>query len=298
MLVVALSTRVLATAFLASTTHRRLPLLTGYYYAFFGKRRPNWFVYANRMSTSSSSNRSDVLDIATNLQSVQDRIRQACVIAERNYDSITLVAVSKTKPIELLQAAYDAGQRVLGENYPQELVSKLSQMPNDVLWHMIGPVQSNKVNLLVQAFAGVGGMDRLVIETVATTKLANKLQTAVVAATGNHQVLNIMIQINTSGEDSKSGVEPAQALELAQHIVKECPNLRLMGVMTIGGMGDVNCFTTLIQCREELASALHLSHLEVSMGMSGDFEIAIAHGATTVRVGSTIFGEREYSNKE
>ena len=313
------------------------------------------------------------VDVAANLQDVRDRIQQAC--AKRDHDNnnnknsrpVRLVAVSKTKPMELLVAAYKAGCRVFGENYVQELVSKVQSFPFDndndnIQWHYIGALQSNKVNQLLKPFLGQQQqlssssssaaddaadsstsssrirIDQLTIETVASRKLATKLNNAIEKALQNTAAtasasssssspsqpqLRVFVQVNTSGEDSKSGVEPSspECMDLCLHITQQCPHLKLCGLMTIGAVGDTTCFTVLRQCRADVAAALLLlagsvvsssaenkndndgdddddSFLELSMGMSGDFEEAIAAGSTNVRVGSTIFGARDYSNKE
>jgi len=205
-----------------------------------------------------------------------------------------LVAVSKTKPVELLQEAYGAGQRVFGENYVQELVDKAPSMPADVQWHFIGHLQSNKAKFIARI------PNVVMVETVDTPKLADTLNRACAA---ENRTLGVMVQVNTSGEETKHGVEPQDAAPLAQHIVAECPALTFAGLMTIG-MPDYTSrpenFITLQQCRAEVASALGVEPetLELSMGMSGDFEQAIEMGSTNVRVGSTIFGAREYKAKE
>jgi len=180
-------------------------------------------------------------------------------------------------------------------------MAKSSEMPDDVQWHFIGPLQSNKAAPLVKTV----GLNKLAcIETVSTMKLASKLNRA--AETWNEESgieetkkLGIYIQVNTSGEESKSGVSPGEeVIHLAKEISSECPMLSIDGLMTIGAPGDYSCFDTLVKCREDVAAALgkDVNDLELSMGMSGDFEVAIAKGATSVRVGSTIFGERDYSN--
>jgi len=234
---------------------------------------------------------SSTIDIAANLKDVQERVQQATTT---NSNSVRLVAVSKTKPVALLQDAYDAGCRCFGENYAQELIEKIPQLPDDVQWHFIGALQSNKANGLVQACENI---ERLTIETVASVKLANKLQTAVEKVDGEGK-LSIFVQVNTSGEDSKSGIAPTEAVELCRHVLQECPRLNLQGLMTIGAPGDANCFAILSDCRDTVQKELGLDDaLELSMGMSGDFEAAIQAGATNVRVGSTIFGARDYSNK-
>jgi len=207
-----------------------------------------------------------------------------------------LVAVSKTKPAEAVQEAYEAGQRVFGENYVQEMLDKAPLLPKDIQWHFIGHLQSNKVKAIIE-----GVPNLTMIETVDSTKLADKLNKAVEAA--KRDPLPVMVQVNTSGEESKYGVQPADCVPLAAHIVRKCSGLRLAGLMTIG-QPDYSSrpenFTCLAQCREAVAKELGLDpgSLELSMGMSGDFEQAIEMGSTNVRVGSTIFGAREYPAKQ
>lgn len=205
-----------------------------------------------------------------------------------------LVAVSKTKPVEQLKVVYDAGQRDFGENYAQELMEKAGLMPSDVRWRFIGPLQSNKARSLVASVPGLA-----CVETVNSTKLAGKLDAAC-KAVGRDAPLDIMLQVNTSGEASKSGLAPGDdVVALAQHVSSACPRLRIVGVMTIGAPGDNSAFNVLVQCRKQVAVALGLDadQLELSMGMSGDFEAAVRHGSTSVRVGSTIFGARDYGTK-
>ncbi|CAM9745494.1 unnamed protein product [Scytosiphon promiscuus] len=232
--------------------------------------------------------------IADSLEAVRKRVEE--VAAEGNKPVPRLVAVSKTKPLEDLQEAYDAGQRIFGENYAQELIDKSPQMPDDVVWHFIGHLQSNKAKGLV---AGVPNL--AVLETLDTVKLANKLQTAC-ESTDRERALGVYLQIDTSGEDSKAGVYHSDldaCLSLARHIKDSCPALELKGLMTIGAPGDMECFDRLSACRDALAGGLGVEAqgLELSMGMSGDFEEAIRKGSTNVRVGSTIFGARNYPNK-
>jgi PLP dependent protein len=246
----------------------------------------------NNNTTMSSS-----LDISANLQDVRQRLQ----LAAADHTTVRLVAVSKTKPNELLMECYHHGQRIFGENYVQELVEKASSMPHDITWHFIGPLQSNKAKLLVTSV--VPHAAGLVVETVATLKLAKKLQSAMEECTTSTTIpttqttLKVFVQVNTSGEESKSGIEPDQIVELCRSILDECPSLTLMGLMTIGAPGDLNCFKVLAKCRDETLKALDLESLELSMGMSDDFPEAIAHGATNIRVGSTIFGARDYTTK-
>jgi len=283
------------------------------------------------MSYSSSSSSSTTNDletpqdehvIASNLKQVRIRMEQALLernqassLDESSQSSVRLIAVSKTKPIEMLLEAYHKGnQRNFGENYVQELISKVPLMPTDVQWHFIGPLQSNKASTLVKA---VGLKQLACIESVDSIKLASKLNRAVESLilekqeekkktkeeddTNNSSPtkLNIFIQVNTSLEDTKSGLENIQdVIQLALDITKTCPYLQIRGLMTIGAPGDYTCFDTLVTYRKEVAHALDLSdetQLELSMGMSNDFEEAIKRGSTNIRVGSTIFGERIYT---
>lgn len=207
-----------------------------------------------------------------------------------------LVAVSKTKPVHLLKACYDAGHRDFGENYVQEIIEKAPQLPEDTRWHFIGPLQSNKVNGIIKKVPNLA-----CIETVATKKLADKLQNACKQFRPEQEKLNVMVQVNTSGEAQKSGLSPPDAEHLVRHIHENCPNLKFQGLMTIGRYGDTSpdCFESLANCRDVVAPIVgkRPEELELSMGMSSDFELAIELGSTNVRVGSTIFGARDYGKK-
>jgi pyridoxal phosphate enzyme (YggS family) len=207
-----------------------------------------------------------------------------------------LVAVSKTKPADLLIEAYEAGQRDFGENYVQELIEKAPLLPADTAWRFIGKLQSNKAKALVQ---GVPGL--VAVETLTTTKLADKLQTAAAAAQPPRAApLEVYVQVDTSPwEGTKNGVGADEAADVAAHVAAKCPALRLAGLMTIGAPGDASCFDALRECRETVAARLGVppDALELSMGMSGDFEAAARAGSTSVRVGSSIFGARAYPPK-
>ena len=233
----------------------------------------------------------DAAALAYNLESVRARIAAAATAAGRPSPP-SLVAVSKTKPVELLRIAYDRGQRDFGENYVQEVVAKAPQMPADVRWHFIGHLQSNKAKDLVAAAPNL-----FCVHTVDSLKLAQELQKRIAAA--ERGPLAIMVQVNTSGEASKSGVAPAECAALAAEVARSCPLLRVCGLMCIGKYSAdegsaLSDFEALVQCRVLTAEALGVgaASLELSMGMSHDFEQAVAAGATAVRVGSTIFGRR------
>ena len=169
--------------------------------------------------------------IADNLEAIRAQVKDAASSAGRE-NPPRLVAVSKTKPVELLREAYDAGQRSFGENYVQELIDKAPQMPEDVSWRFIGKLQSNKAKPLVQGVPSLA-----VVETVETTKLADRLQNAVAALDPPREhPLGVMLQVNTSPwEGSKGGVLAEDVPALAKHVSSSCPNLSLTGLMTIGG---------------------------------------------------------------
>jgi len=238
-------------------------------------------------------------DVASKLKAVQARI------AERSGDrDVTLVAVSKTKPLALVTAAAHAGHRDFGENYIQELVEKSTAARDaedpvaaSLRWHFIGKIQSNKAKLLCSA------PNLYAVHTIHNEKIASALQRHWHDAKGpDCESLRVFVQVNTSGEEAKGGCEPKEAADLALFVRSQCPNLRLEGLMCIGkysgSEGDASPdFLSLKDCRMHAANALGVDEdsLALSMGMSHDFETAVDHGATHVRVGSTIFGARVYS---
>eukprot|EP00882_Tetradesmus_deserticola_P003875 GHRQ01004099.1.p1 GENE.GHRQ01004099.1~~GHRQ01004099.1.p1 ORF type:complete len:255 (+),score=89.83 GHRQ01004099.1:556-1320(+) len=248
---------------------------------------------AQRVFGMSVHNSSTDKAVARALKDVVARIDSAVKRSGRT-QPVRLVAVSKTKPVEAIQEAYDAGHRDFGENYVQELLDKAPLLPADIRWHFIGHLQSNKAKPLLEGVPGLA-----CVQTVDSSKLADRLE-RIAAGLSRQQKLGVMLQVNTSGEESKYGCAPAEAVGLARHIAAGCGSLQLAGLMTIG-MPDYSSrpenFSCLVQCRAEVAAALGLppEQLELSMGMSGDFEQAIEMGSTNVRVGSTIFGAREYS---
>ncbi|OVA09765.1 Alanine racemase [Macleaya cordata] len=233
---------------------------------------------------------------ATALRSVLYRAQQAAERSGRLSDQVKVVAVSKTKPVSVIRQVYDAGHRCFGENYVQEIVEKAPQLPDDIEWHFIGHLQSNKVKPLLAAVPNL-----FMVESVDDEKIANRLDN-VVASIGR-EPLKVLVQVNTSGEESKSGVEPSGCVELVKHVKQGCPNLEFSGLMTIGMLDYTSTpenFRTLSKCRVEVCKALGITEeqCELSMGMSGDFEQAIEIGSTIVRIGSTIFGAREYPKKQ
>ncbi|KAJ9587962.1 hypothetical protein L9F63_018607 [Diploptera punctata] len=240
-------------------------------------------------------------EVVKGLRGVLERIQIACQRRALELPKIQprLVAVSKTKPKELIIAAYEAGHRNFGENYVQELVDKshdseILERCKDIKWHYIGHLQRNKVNKVV-AVPGI-----FLVETVDSDKLATTLDTAWAKQVEHKGRLKVMLQVNTSAEEEKNGCPPESAVELAKHIRERCNNLELVGLMTIGKFGyDLSQgpnpdFICLKKVRDSVCDALGLdcSALELSMGMSDDFEHAIEMGSTNVRVGSSIFGHR------
>jgi PLP dependent protein len=225
--------------------------------------------------------------IATNLQAVRRDIAQAADMAQRSEQQITLLAVSKTFPVEAIREAHAAGQCAFGESYLQEALDKITALRELPLeWHFIGPIQSNKTRSIAENFSWVHGVDRL--------KIAERLSAQ---RPPDLPPLNVCIQVNVSGEHSKSGVAPGEAAQLARQVT-QLPHLRLRGLMAIPAQErDITSqrapFARLRELQQQLnAQGLALDTL--SMGMSQDMVAAILEGATIVRVGSAIFGERDY----
>ena len=223
--------------------------------------------------------------IEKRLQAVKSRIERACAAAGRDPRDIVLVAVSKTFPAAAVRAAHAAGQRDFGENHAQDAVAKVHALADlDLVWHFIGPVQSNKTRPIAERFAWVHSIDRL--------KVAERLAAQRPEAL---PPLQACIQVNVSGESTKSGVAPAEAPALARAVAL-LPRLRLRGLMAIPEPTDDPAlqrhrFESLRDLKDRLvAEGLPLDTL--SMGMSDDLEAAIAAGATMVRVGTAIFGAR------
>lgn len=223
--------------------------------------------------------------IAQNLQAVNRAIAQAAVAAQRPIDAISLLAVSKTFPAAAVREAFAAGQRAFGENYVQEALQKMAELKELPLeWHFIGPIQSNKTRAIAENFSWVHSVDRL--------SVAERLS---VQRPRDMPPLNICIQVNVSGEASKSGVAEDQVLALAQ-VLAELPQLQLRGLMTIPAPAfdretQRQPFARLCRLQSEInAHGLQMDTL--SMGMSQDMDAAVLEGATLVRVGTAIFGAR------
>ncbi|WP_460046525.1 YggS family pyridoxal phosphate-dependent enzyme [Pseudomonas sp. S2_H01] len=222
--------------------------------------------------------------IAENISTLAERIHNAAQASRRDPGSVGLLAVSKTKPASDLREAYTAGLRDFGENYLQEALGKqteLSDLP--LIWHFIGPIQSNKTRAIAENFAWVHSVDRL--------KIAQRLSEQRPA---DLPPLNICIQVNVSGEASKSGCTPEDLPALAQAI-SALPNLRLRGLMAIPEpTEDSDEQNAAFAAVRTLQDQLNLPLDTLSMGMSHDLEAAIAQGATWVRIGTALFGARNY----
>jgi pyridoxal phosphate enzyme (YggS family) len=230
--------------------------------------------------------------IGDNLQAVSERIARAAAAAGRSADSVRLLAVSKTHPAALLEEAFRAGQTAFGENYVQEALEKMEalthlvgeQRAGDVEWHFVGPLQSNKTRLVAERFDWV--------QSVSSAKVARRLSEQRPA---DRALLNVLIQVNSSGEASKSGVTPDDAPALA-HAVAQMARLKLRGLMAIPEpTQDLGVQRAGFQAMHELYERLRADGLALdtlSLGMSDDLEAAIAEGSTMVRIGTAIFGAR------
>uniref|UniRef100_A0A4W6FJI6 Pyridoxal phosphate homeostasis protein n=1 Tax=Lates calcarifer TaxID=8187 RepID=A0A4W6FJI6_LATCA len=242
-------------------------------------------------------------EVGKALQSVVERVNQAAARRPKTLPAVPprLVAVSKTKPPEMVVEAYRQGQRNFGENYVIcffSLIQILESCP-EIKWHFIGHLQKNNVNKLL------GVPNLFLVETVDSAKLADRVNSSWQRIRGaSTQRLKVMVQINTSGEQSKHGLPPEETVNTVKHIVSQCSALHFSGLMTIGRygynltLGPNPDFQMLLSRRQEVCDSLKLplEEVELSMGMSTDFEHAIEVGSTNVRVGSIIFGNREYPN--
>ncbi|MDE7299779.1 MAG: YggS family pyridoxal phosphate-dependent enzyme [Lachnospiraceae bacterium] len=228
--------------------------------------------------------------IAENLSSVKQRIERAALRAGRRPQDITLIAVSKTKPAELIREAYNCGQRVFGENRVQELSEKAPALPGDIAWQLIGHLQTNKVRQVVGRVSLIHSLDSL--------RLAEELQKE---SEKRGLVTELLLEINIAGEESKFGFRPEEAIAAAEWIAL-LPALRLRGLMTVAPFTeDPEENRKYFRQMRQLAVDIKDKNIDnvsmdiLSMGMTGDFEVAVEEGATMVRVGTGIFGERDYS---
>ena len=225
-----------------------------------------------------------------NLQEVEERIQEACRRAGRDRSEVTLVAVSKTKPVSMLKEAYDLGVRVFGENKVQEIREKYEALPKDIEWHMIGHLQTNKVKYIADKVSLIHSVDSL--------RLAETIEKEAVK---HNRIVDILLEVNVAEEESKFGIKTSEVLALAENVV-QLPHIRLRGLMTIAPFVEnpeknraifANLHDLYVDIKEKNIDNDTVSIL--SMGMTNDYEVAIEEGATMVRVGTGIFGARDYS---
>lgn len=225
-----------------------------------------------------------------NLAQVEAKIQEACNKAGRNRDEVTLIAVSKTKPVPMLQEIYDCDVRDFGENKVQEMCEKIEILPNDIKWHMIGHLQTNKVKYIV-------GKTEL-IHSVDSLKLAQEIQKQ---ALKKDVIVPILIEVNIAQEDTKFGIKKEDTIELVKEI-SQLDHVRIMGLMTIAPYVE-NAEDNRLYFRgiKQLSVDIDNQNIDnvcmnvLSMGMTGDYTVAIEEGSTMVRVGTGIFGERNYN---
>ncbi|QFJ55609.1 YggS family pyridoxal phosphate-dependent enzyme [Pseudobutyrivibrio xylanivorans] len=229
-------------------------------------------------------------ELKENLKSVETRVTEACKRAGRNRDEVTLIAVSKTKPVEDLQVIYDSGIRSFGENKVQELTAKIPEMPEDIDWHLIGHLQRNKVKYIVDKVK--------LIHSVDSYRLAEEIN---IQAKKKGIVVPILIEVNAANEASKFGVRVEEAKQLCTEI-SHLDGVHIMGLMTIAPnvvVAEEN--RAIFHKIKDLSVDIDKENIDnvdmriLSMGMTNDFEVAIEEGATHVRVGTAIFGERNYN---
>ncbi len=228
--------------------------------------------------------------IRENIEKVMSNIQVACLCGGREEQDVALIAVSKTKPLSMLQEAYAAGCRDFGENKVQELTEKIPAMPSDIRWHMIGHLQTNKIKYIIDKVYRIHSVDSIHLAE-AISKEAVKAKVTV----------GILLEVNVAGEETKFGVAPDE-LEALVRACSVLPGLRVKGLMTIAPyVEDPESNRQYFSLLRQLAVDIRQKNIdnvtmnELSMGMTGDYQVAIEEGATFVRVGTGIFGERNYS---
>lgn len=227
--------------------------------------------------------------ISENIKKVQNNIIDAAQKAGRAPKEVTLIAVSKTKPVEALQEAYDAGMRDFGENKVQEIIEKYDKLPQDIRWHLIGHLQTNKVKYIIDKV--------YMIHSVDSYKLACEISKH---AQKHNVIMPILIEVNVANEETKFGVKPENTEELIK-MISQLPAISVKGLMTVAPFTEnpeenSTYFSTLKQLLVDI-NAKNIDNVNMdclSMGMSGDYMVAINEGSTYVRVGTSIFGQRQY----
>ena len=229
------------------------------------------------------------MELENNLRQVEENIKNACAKVGRSRNEVTLIAVSKTKPVEMLQTIYDLGPRDFGENKVQEMCDKMEVLPQDIRWHMIGHLQTNKVKYIVGKTALIHSVDSL--------HLAEEIEKQ---ASKKNLYVPILIEVNIAEEESKFGIHKEETVALVRQIAR-LPHLQIKGLMTIAPFvedpeDNREYFKQIRQLSVDIAGQ-NIDNIcmdVLSMGMTGDYMVAIEEGATMVRVGTGIFGERNY----
>lgn len=228
--------------------------------------------------------------VKENLMQVRENIKKACEKAGRDSSEVTLIAVSKTKPVPMLAEAYDAGSRDFGENKVQEIMDKYPVLPTDIRWHMIGHLQRNKVKYIVDKVRLIHSVDSL--------RLAEEISSQ---AEKKQVDVDILVEVNIAQEESKFGTSRAEALQLVEEIAR-LPHVHIQGLMTIAPfVENPEDNRKYFRQIKELSVDIMQKNIDnvnmsvLSMGMTGDYMVAIEEGATMVRVGTGIFGERNYN---
>ena len=227
--------------------------------------------------------------LVKNLQEVEHNIQEACKKTNRSRDEVTLIAVSKTKPVSMLKEVYDLGVRNFGENKVQELSEKYPQMPNDMKWHLIGHLQTNKVRQVIDKAC--------LIHSVDSVRLAETIEKE---AAKKDIIIDVLLEVNVAEEESKFGFKVNEVLS-AIEIIATFPHVRIQGLMTIAPFVENpeenrSIFASLQKLSVDISNK-NIDNVNVdilSMGMTNDYQVAIEEGATMIRVGTGIFGEREY----
>lgn len=226
-----------------------------------------------------------------NFANVEKNVADACARAGRDRSEVTLIAVSKTKPVEMLREVYDAGARTFGENKVQEICEKYDKLPSDIQWHMIGHLQRNKVKQVIDKVA--------LIHSVDSYRLAQEIS---VQAQKKNITVPILIEVNVANEETKFGISAEDTTQLIEEIAT-LPNLKIQGLMTIAPyVEDAEENRLYFRQIRQLSVDIKNKNIDnvnmdiLSMGMTGDYEVAIEEGATMVRVGTGIFGARNYSS--
>lgn len=228
--------------------------------------------------------------LAEKLAFVKKNIEESCQKAGRSKEEVTLIAVSKTKPVEMLQEAYDAGARVFGENKVQEIMDKYEQLPSDIHWHMIGHLQRNKVKYIIDKVSMIHSVDSLRLAQTIENEAAKK-----------DLCMPILVEVNVAEEESKFGLKIEEVIPFLEEI-SAYPHIQVKGLMTIAPFVDDPeenraVFHKLKKLSVDIA-AKNINNITMSvlsMGMTNDYQVAVEEGSTMVRVGTGIFGERDYS---